>query len=330
MAVPRAPFGSRGPLRVPKVVTLAGGTGGAKLAAGIMATVGAQHTCVIANTADDVEVYATHVSPDPDLITWWLAGLIDERGWGIDGDTFRVMDAFESAGRPAWFRLGDRDLAYCLMRTEALRAGRRLTEAHAAVVTAAGVEAQVLPMSDDPVRTHIRTGEGWRPFQEYMIVDRAEAPIEGLAFRGIQDARPSPEVLAAIAAADVIVVGPSNPIISIRPILNLAGLRQALADSPAPVVAVSPFLAGHAIKGPSDAFMEFAGLPLGPDGVLAAYAGVIDGLVSDEPPSDDAPAAVPVHVTDTLMADGAGRRRVAEATLEFARTLRDSDHGASG
>ena len=308
------------------VVVLAGGTGGAKLAAGMLDVVGPRELTVVANTADDVEVYGTHVSPDPDLVTWWLAGLIDERGWGIWGDTFHVMDAFESAGRPAWFRLGDRDLAYCLMRTEALRAGRRLTEAHAEVVTAAGVDARVLPMSDDPVRTHVRVGSDWRPFQEYMIVDRAEAPIEGLAFRGIQDAKPSPEVLEAVASADVIVIGPSNPIISIRPILNLPGLRKAITDSPAPVVAVSPFLAGHAIKGPSDAFMEFAGLPLGPEGALAAYAGVIDGLVSDEPLAADDPP-VPVHVTDTLMADDAGRRRVAQATLEFARTLKPPDSG---
>jgi LPPG:FO 2-phospho-L-lactate transferase len=281
--------------------------------------VGPDELTVIANTADDVEVYAAHVSPDPDLVTWWLAGLIDERGWGIAGDTFTVMDQLEAAGWPAWFRLGDRDLAYCLMRTAELQSGKRLTEAHATVVRGAGVQARVLPMSDDPVRTHIRTDAGWRPFQEYMIVDRAAAPIEGLAFRGIEHAQPSPEALDAIATADVIVIGPSNPIISIRPILNLPGMRQAIVDSPAPVLAVSPFLAGHAIKGPSDAFMEFAGLPLGPDGVLAAYAGVIDGLVTDEPPVDESPVAV--RVTDTLMSDAAARRRVAADTLEFARSL---------
>ncbi len=284
---------------------------------------------MVANTADDVEVYAAHVSPDPDLVTWWLAGLIDERGWGIWGDTFHVMDAYESSGRDAWFRLGDRDLAFCLMRTEDMAAGLRLTEAHAGVVRAAGVDARVLPMSDDPVRTHVRVGADWRPFQEYMIVDRAEPPIDGLAFRGIQEAKPSPEVLEAIAGAEVIVIGPSNPIISIRPILNLPGLRKAIADSPAPVVAVSPFVGGHAIKGPSEKFMEFAGLPLGPDGALAAYAGVIDGLVTDEPPSGD-DAGVPVLVTDTLMADEAARRRVAEATLEFARSLRAPGQGATG
>jgi LPPG:FO 2-phospho-L-lactate transferase len=308
------------------VTVLAGGTGGAKLAAGMQDVVGPGDLTVIANTADDVEVYAAHVSPDPDLVTWWLAGLIDERGWGIRGDTFHVMDAYESAGRDAWFRLGDRDLAFCLMRTEALQAGRRLTEAQGEVVSAAGVRARVLPMSDDPVRTHVRVGHEWRPFQEYMIVDRAEPEIEGLAFRGIQEAQPSPEVLDAVACADVIVIGPSNPIISIRPILNLPGLQKAIAHARAPVVAVSPFVAGHAIKGPSEKFMEFAGLPLGVEGALAAYGGVIDGLVSDDPPPDDE-APVPVHVTDTLMGDDAGRRRVAAATLEFAGTLAPGSTG---
>jgi LPPG:FO 2-phospho-L-lactate transferase len=313
---------------VRKVIVLAGGTGGAKLAAGMLDVVGSGELVVIANTADDVEIYAAHVSPDPDLVTWWLAGLIDERGWGIADDTFNVMDQLEAAGWPAWFRLGDRDLAYCLMRTAELRAGKRLTDAHATVVRGAGVEASVLPMSDDPVRTHIRTRGEWRPFQEFMIVDRAAGPIEGLAFRGIQDAKPSPDVIEAIATAESIVIGPSNPIISIRPILNLPGLRQALVDSPAPVVAVSPFVGGHAIKGPSDAFMEFAGLPLGPDGVLQAYAGVINGLVTDEAPARK--GSVPLLVTDTMMGDAAARRRVAAETLEFARSLATGAGAQSG
>jgi LPPG:FO 2-phospho-L-lactate transferase len=303
------------------VVVLAGGTGGAKLAAGMLDAVGPGELTVIANTADDIEFYGVHVSPDPDLITWWLAGLIDDRGWGIWGDTFHVMDALEAADQPAWFRLGDRDLAMCMIRTEAMRSGLRLTEAHARVVAAAGIPgARVIPMSDDPVRTHVKVRGEWRPFQEYMIVERAEPEIEGLAFRGIQEAKASPEALAAIAAADVIVIGPSNPIISVRPILNLPGVRKAVIDSRAPVVAVSPFLDGHSIKGPSDLFMQFAGLPLGTEGALAAYAGVIDGLVADALPADD--PVVPVHVADTLMADEAGRRRVAELTLQFAESLR--------
>jgi LPPG:FO 2-phospho-L-lactate transferase len=300
------------------VAVLAGGTGGAKLAAGLYELLG-DELVVIANTADDVEVYGVHVSPDPDLVTWWLSGWIDERGWGIAGDTWSVMDALEAAGRPVWFRLGDRDLAMCLVRTELLRSGARLTEAHAAVVAAAGVEAPVLPMSDDPVRTQVRTPAGWLPFQEFMIVERGAAPIQEVELRGVAQAAPSREVLEAIAAADAIVIGPSNPIISIGPILALPGIRAALREAHAPVVAVSPFVGGRAVKGPTDAFMAHAGLERSAAGVLAAYEGLVDGLVADEPVED---AGCPVVVDDTLMTDAEARRRVASRTVEFAAALR--------
>jgi LPPG:FO 2-phospho-L-lactate transferase len=279
--------------------------------------IGTDELTVIANTGDDVEIHAAHVSPDPDLVTYWLAGLIDERGWGIRDDTWQVMDALADAGRPTWFRLGDRDLAMCLVRTEELRAGRRLTEAHADVVRGLGVRASVLPMSDAPVRTHVRTPDGWRAFQEFMIVDRAAAPIQAVELRGIEAAAPPPEVLEAIAHADAIVIGPSNPIISIGPILAVPGMREALAAAPAPVVAVSPFVGGRAVKGPTEAFMEHAGLSRDAAGIVAAYAGVLDGLVADE----DADG-LPVLVTDTLMEDAAGRRRLAQATLDHAASLK--------
>ena len=165
---------------------LAGGTGGAKLARGMLDVAGPGGLTVIANTADDVEVHGVHVSPDPDLVTYWLADAIDERGWGLRGDTWKVMEALEAAGRPAWFRLGDGDLAMCLLRTGRLREGARLTEAHAEVVAAAGAPARVLPMSDEPVRTWVRTDAGWRAFQEFMIVDRAAAAIEEVALRGVE------------------------------------------------------------------------------------------------------------------------------------------------
>jgi LPPG:FO 2-phospho-L-lactate transferase len=301
------------------ICVLAGGTGGAKLARGIADIAGAAELTVIANTGDDVEVYGVHVSPDPDLITYWLAGAIDERGWGISGDTWHVIDALERAGHPAWFRLGDADLAICLVRTAALRRGARLTDAHAEVVRAMGVESRVLPMSDDPVRTRVRTSAGWRSFQEFMIADRAAGPVEEVAFEGVDDARPSAEVLDAIGAAEAIVIGPSNPIISIGPILAVPGIREALADASAPVVAVSPFVGGEVVKGPTEAFMAQAGLPAGTAGAAAAYEGIADGLVADERvPGTD----VVVLETDVLMADDAGRRRVAEATLEFAAGLR--------
>jgi LPPG:FO 2-phospho-L-lactate transferase len=298
-------------------VVLAGGTGGAKLAAGLYDLLGADLT-VIANTGDDVEVHGVHVSPDPDLVTYRLAGMLDERGWGIEGDTWKVMEALEAAGRPTWFRLGDRDLALCLVRTDLLRRGTRLTEAHAAVVDACGVRARVLPPSDDPVRTHVMSRGDWIEFQRFMIVEQAAAPIEAVELRGAQAATPSPDALEAIAAADTIVIGPSNPVISIGPILAVPGIRAALADARAPVVAVSPFVAGRAVKGPTEAFMEHAGHERSAAGIAAAYAGLLGAIVCDEPAGG---LALPVHTTDTLMGDGAAARRVAEETLHFASNL---------
>jgi LPPG:FO 2-phospho-L-lactate transferase len=300
------------------VVVLAGGTGGAKLACGMLDVVGPDELTVVANTADDVEIYGVHVSPDPDLVTYWLADMIDERGYGIAGDTWEAMRAREEAGEEAWFRLGDRDLELCALRTERMRAGASFTEAHAEVVRAMGVGARVLPMSDEPVRTFVRSEGRTRGFQEFMILDRAATPIEAVELHGLEEARPTREVLAALDAARAIVIGPSNPVISIGPILALPGMRAALSAAAAPVVAVSPFVGGHAVKGPTEPFMEHAGLPLGPAGVVAAYGEVLDGIVSDEP-LDGAP--VPLLVTDTLMADAAGRERVAAETLEFAASL---------
>jgi LPPG:FO 2-phospho-L-lactate transferase len=301
------------------VVVLAGGTGGAKLARGMLDVVGTGGIAVVANTGDDVELYGVHVSPDPDLVTYWLAGAIDERGWGLRGDTWKVMEALEAAGTPAWFRLGDGDLAMCLLRTAALRAGARLTEAQAVVARALGVEAPVLPMSDDPVRTWVRTPGGWRGFQEFMIVDRSEPAIEEVALRGVDEARPTPEVLEAVAAAEAIVIGPSNPIISIGPILAVPGMREAIAGAGVPVVAVSPFVGGRALKGPTEAFMRHAGLPLDARAPAELYGDIVDGIVADE---DVSGTAVPVRSADTLMDDADARRRVASLTLDFADALR--------
>ena len=297
------------------VAVLAGGTGGAKLAAGLAAH---DDVAVIANTGDDIEIYGVHVSPDPDLVTWWLAGIIDERGWGIAGDTFEEMKRQENP----WFQLGDRDLELCRLRTERLAAGTRLTEAHAAVVEAVGVEHRVLPMSDEPVRTHVRTPRGLRPFQEFMIVDRWQGPIEEVLLDGIEDARPSPDVKDALARADAIVIGPSNPVISIGPILAVPGMREALRNAAAPVVAVSPFVGGAAVKGPTDDFCRSAAIELSAQGIADAYAEVIDGLVADEPAE-----GVPVLETDTLMDSDAARRDLAAKILEFADSLRSPRAG---
>ena len=284
------------------VVVLAGGTGGAKLAAGLYEVLGPDELTVIANTGDDIEIYGVHVSPDPDLVTYWLAGIIDERGWGIRGDTF---------SREGWFQLGDRDFELCALRTERMSAGARQTEAHAAVVDSLGVRASVLPMSDDPVRTKIKTPAGWRPFQEFMIVDRAAGPILDVAFDGIDAASPSDESIRAVSEADVVLVGPSNPIISIGPILALPGMKEALRETRAPVLAISPFVGGRAVKGPTDAFMDYAGLEKSADGIAKAYAPFIDRIIADEP----TPGGV---VIDTLMDDRAARRRVAEEVLAAA------------
>jgi LPPG:FO 2-phospho-L-lactate transferase len=297
------------------VVLLSGGTGGAKLARGLLDA--CDNLTVVANTGDDIEVYGVHVSPDPDLVTYWLADEIDERGWGLRDDTWHVMEALEAAGRAPWFRLGDRDLAMCLVRTEALRSGRSLTEAHRAVVDALGVRARVLPMSDRPVSTWVGVRGRVVPFQEFMIVERAEGPIEDVQLRGLHRAPPSDAVLQAVAEADAIVIGPSNPAISIGPILALPGMREALAAAPAPVVAVSPFVGGRSVKGPTEPFCEHAGIARSAAGIARAYEDVIDGVVADE--------AVP-HLaalrTDTLMESPDDRLRLAGEVLAFATSLR--------
>jgi LPPG:FO 2-phospho-L-lactate transferase len=272
---------------------------------------------VIANTGDDADMYGVHVSPDPDLVTYWLADEIDERGYGLRGDTFEVMAALEAAGRATWFRLGDRDLAMCLIRSERLQAGQRLTDAHAAVVEAMGVGARVLPMSDQRVSTWVGAAGRLLPFQEYMIVEGAPAPVEEVELRGLEEARPTDEVLAALAEAGAIVIGPSNPVVSIGPILALPGMREALSGAPAPVVAVSPLVGGASLKGPTEAFCEYAGIELSATGIAGAYAAVVDGVVADEVVTG--PAGL---VTNTVMDSVTASRRLAEETLEFAGSLR--------
>ena len=228
------------------VVVLAGGTGGAKLARGMLDVVGPDELVVIANSGDDSEHYGVHVSPDPDLVAYWLADLIDERGWGIADDTWNAMDRRRADGEEIWFNLGDRDLAYCRMRTDLLDRGERMTVAHAAVVDALAVRAKVLPMADEPVRTWVKTHGEWHQFQEFMIRERGMRP-ESVEFRGIEQARPTPEIADAIARADVVVIGPSNPVISIGPILSVPGMLSALQAAPAPTVAVSPFVNGEVV-----------------------------------------------------------------------------------
>ena len=299
------------------VVVLAGGTGGARLARGLLDEAGPD-LVVIANTGDDIEIHGAHVSPDPDLCAYWLADRIDSRGWGLDGDTFHVMDGLRNLGEDVWFNLGDRDLAVCLQRARRLAEGATLTQALAELTAALGIEhARVLPMTDAPVRTRVRARGRETGLQEFMIRERAGGPIEDIRFEGADTAVPTSEVLAALATARAIIIGPSNPVISIGPILAIPGMTDALVRAPAPVDAVRPIVGGTVLKGPTASCMQWAGRTVDAAGVAATYAGVIDGLVCDEPCD-----LLPALQTTTRMDDAEARRRLAYETLRFTEALR--------
>jgi len=298
------------------VALLSGGTGGAKLARGLYDLLG-DGLAVIANTGDDIEIYGAHVSPDPDLISFWLAGRIDERGWGLAGDTFSAMAMLRELGRETWFQLGDGDLALCLERRRLLEAGLTLSEAHAALTRALGVSAAVIPMSDEPVRTRIASGGRSLSLHEFLIGERAAAPIDGVSFEGAAVAAGAPAALAALAAADAIVIGPSNPILSIGPILAVAPLRAAIEAAAAPVVAVSPFVAGDVLKGPTAACLAWAGRSADASGVAAHYGSLIDAFIADEPV-----AGARSRTRAVAMPTAAARRELAAFALEVADGLR--------
>ncbi len=304
-----------------RVALLAGGTGGAKLGAGIQDEVGSELS-VIANTGDDIEALGVHVSPDPDLVTYWLSGEIDEeRGWGIRDDGFTAFERLKQIGAPSWFGLSDRDLAACLYRREFLADGGRPTDAQAQIARGLGVEARVLPMADAPVRTKVLTAAGRRDLQEYLIVDGGRPEVLGVELEGIEAAEPTREVLEALRLAEAIVIGPSNPVISIGPILAVPGMREAITASPAPVIAVSPYVAGAVVKGPTDRFMTGIGRPTTAAGVASLYAGLIDAMVVDEGDPDPPPSEIPTLAAPTLMEGASGRARLARIVLDYAETL---------
>ena len=303
------------------VALLAGGTGGGKLAAGLQELVGAELS-VIVNTADDFDVHGLLVSPDPDLVTYWLTGEIDEeRGWGIRGDGFVVHERLELLGAPGWFGLSDRDLATCLYRTHFLAEGGSRTAAQGQIAHALGAKAAVLPMCEERVVTRVRTPAGWRELQEFLILDHGEAPIESVEVRGIESARATPEVADALAAAELIVIAPSNPVISIGPIVSIPEIRGAIADSRVPVIAVSPLVGGRSVKGPTEAFVTAVGRPVTPAGIASLYEGLLDGLLVDADDPGEDPDDIAVLRCPTLMTDADGRRAVAERVLELAGTL---------
>ena len=295
------------------IVVLAGGTGGAMLARGMLDVAG-EDLVVIANTGDDLAIHGGHVSPDPDLVTFWLADRVDERGWGLRDDTFAVMDALRALGEDVWFNLGDQDLAVCLARARRLADGATLTAAADDLRRAFGVVARVLPMSDDPVRTRVKARGAWSGLQEWLIRERAAGPVEGVEFEGTADAEPTEQVLEALAGARAVIVGPSNPVISIGPILAVTG--DALHNCPGPVIAVSPLVGGRSLKGPTEDFLSWAGQPLSSEGIAAYYDGLLDGLVADQRTD-----ALPTLETDVAMPDADARRRVAQQALDFALAL---------
>lgn len=300
-------------MSVGPVVILAGGTGGAKLARGLLDAVGGENLVVIANTGDDIELYGAYVCPDPDLISFWLADRIDRRGWGLQSDTFEVMEGLRELGIEVWFNLGDRDLAICLERARRLQRGERLTEIQEFLTAALGVTARVLPMADQPVRTRVQADGQWSSLQEFLIRRRGQGTVQDVDFRGRGAARPTPEVLAAIAGARAIIIGPSNPVISIGPILAVPGLSEAIAASAAPTVAVSPIVGGAIVKGPTESFMRWRRQSLDAAGIAGLYAPLLDAIVADEPS-----APLPTLETNTLMDNAESRRTLAQQTLRFA------------
>ena len=306
----------------PRVVVLAGGVGGAKLAEGFQAIVGEQLT-VIVNTADDTERHGLLVCPDHDTVLYTLAGLENpDLGWGLAGDSWNVMGALERYGEEGWFRLGDHDLATHIVRTERLRGGARLTDVCRQLQARLGVVATILPMTDEPVRTQVRTDEGWIAFQDYFVRLRQAPEVREVRFDGIEAARPTPEVAAAIDAASVVVIAPSNPIVSVGPILAVPGMTEALAgarDRGTRVVAVSGIIGGKALKGPADRMLASLGHEPTALGVARGYAGLIDTFVMDTVDRGLVPAVEALGlravVTDTIMTDDASRARLAGSVL---------------
>jgi LPPG:FO 2-phospho-L-lactate transferase len=298
------------------VVLLSGGVGGAKLAAGLHDVLPPGELTVVGNVGDDLEVLGLHISPDLDSVLYALAGLNDtERGWGRTGETWQALESARAWGGEGWFMLGDLDIGLHLVRTQALRSGAPLSAVTAQLTAAAGLGTRLLPATDDPLRTHVVTPAGTFAFQEWFVARRHEDEVDALVYEGAVEARPAPGVLEAIAAADALVIAPSNPFVSIDPILAVPGVREALERRAARCVAVSPLIGGRAVKGPLDRMMRRLRGGTTPALVTECYEGLIDALVID---AADAPAeaAVPLVVTDTLMGDRDAARRLARLTLD--------------
>jgi len=311
------------------IALLSGGVGGSRFAAGLYDLVG-QELTVIVNTADDEVIYGLHVSPDVDTVLYTLSGIGDwERGWGIAGDTFRCNEALGRLGRENWFRIGDSDLATNLLRTELLNSGWRLSEVTELIASRLGIRCRVIPMTDSRVRTTVVTSYGPMTFQEYFVKHRAEPEVFRIVVERSPDERPAPGVVEAITGSEFLFVAPSNPILSIRPILETRGVLDAVRSSGAVKVAVSPIVGGRALRGPADRLMRAFGMEPSAYGVARYYAELfgLDGFVVDRADASlssriESELGVRVYVTDTIMADRSEARRLAEEVLRFAGTLR--------
>jgi LPPG:FO 2-phospho-L-lactate transferase len=302
------------------ITVLAGGIGAARFLAGLCDVVPPESITVVCNVGDDLRWHGLHVSPDIDSVIYTLAGLEGEHGWGVRGDTHATLDGLRSLGLDEWFTIGDRDLATHLLRTERLNEGATLSEATATVVAARGLRLRILPVTDDPHPTVVRTAGGDLAFQDYFVRHRAAVPVQSFVFPGAQAARPTPGVSEAIRNADVLVIAPSNPFVSIGPLLEVPGVRDALATSSARRVAVSPIIGGAAVKGPAAEMMAALGHEVSALGVARLYAGLVDLFVLDAVDEallpDVRALGMDAVAFDTMMTGDAGRARVARAVIE--------------
>jgi LPPG:FO 2-phospho-L-lactate transferase len=310
-----------------RVVALAGGIGGAKLAAGLQAALPLGDLSVVVNTADDFDLWGLHICPDLDTVMYTLGNRANpETGWGVAEDSFSALDMFSAYGEDIWFKLGDKDLATHILRTQKLRSGMRLTEITTRLAGALGVRSALLPMCDEPVSTVLKTRAGLLDFQEYFVRRGQRDEVLGVELRGIEDARVTAEILEAVAHAEAIVLCPSNPVVSIEPILAVPGMRELLTGAPTPKVAVSPIIGGRALKGPADKMLRSLGYEVSPTGVAQVYEGMVDGMVIDRSDSEEvaqiSALGMRVLVTDAVMRDGAGRERLAREVLGFCSGLK--------
>jgi LPPG:FO 2-phospho-L-lactate transferase len=310
------------------VLALAGGVGGAKLAHGLQMALPAGALSVVVNTGDDFHLWGLHISPDLDTVMYTLAGLANRAwGWGIEGDTWAAMEQLARYGRDPWFRLGDRDLATHVLRTQLLRDGRTLTEVTAGLSSALDIQDHILPMCDEPVQTIIQTPEGYLDFQEYFVRHRHADTVTGVLLKGIAYAQPTEQVMSALFTADAIIFCPSNPIVSIGPILAVPGLLDALMASPAPRVAVSPIVGGVALKGPAADMLRSLGHEVSPTGVARIYGDAIHGMIIDRLDEAHAPhieaLGIAVEIADTIMKTDQDRHNLAATALRFCRELDD-------